>query len=338
MFGIFPLLLLALVALVFGAFYAWARRQGMVSPGPAGEEVAGQRRFSLVTEALAYVGAILVLAGGGAAVAQRWDDLGAWAHVSVCAGAAAFFLVVGGLLFAVHDAAVQRLVGVLWFLSSVGVAVAAGIAAYEVYDVADQHGPLWIGGATAVYSGGLWLVRRRALQNAALFGGLVFTVVGVIQAIDAEPPTVVPALALWLLGVGWALLGWRRYVEPLWVSLPLGVLLALVAPAVAVYDYGWMYAVAIATAAVVMTLSVPLHNTPLLGVGTVGMFGYVTATVVRYFGDSLGVPAALAITGVVILLLAVVTARLARLTRVAPPDAPDHKPTPPVEHELPKAS
>ncbi len=341
MFGIFPLLLVALVALVFGAFYAWARRQGMVSAGPAGEEVAGQRRISLVTEALAYVGAILVLAGGGAAVAQRWDDLGAWAHVSVFAGAAAFFLVVGGLLFAVHDAAVQRLVGVLWFLSSVGVGVAAGIAAYEVYDVPDERGLLWIGGATAVYSGGLWLVRRRALQNAALFGGLALTVIGVILAVDADPPTVVPALALWLLGVGWALLGWRRYVEPLWVSLPLGVLLALVAPAVAVYDYGWMYAIAIATAAAVMTLSVPLHNTPLLGVGTVGMFGYVTATVVRYFGDSLGVPAALAITGVVILVLAVVTARLARLTRSTPPEAPDRKPTPavePGEDELPKAS
>ena len=100
MFGIFPLLLVALVALLFGAFYAWARREGVVAPGPAGEEVAGQRRISLVTEALAYVGAILVLAGGGAAVAQRWDDLGAWGHVSVFAGTAAFFLVVGILLFA----------------------------------------------------------------------------------------------------------------------------------------------------------------------------------------------------------------------------------------------
>ena len=76
----------------------------------------------------------------------------------------------------------------------------------------------------------------------------------------------------------------------------------------------------------------------MLGVGTVGMFGYVTATVVRYFGDSLGVPAALAITGVVILVLAVVTARLARMTRSTPPEAPDQIPTPPVEHELPKAS
>ena len=338
MFGIFPLLLVALVALLFGAFYAWARREGIVAASPPGEEVAGQRRISLVTEALAYVGAILVLAGGGAAVAQRWDDLGAWGHVSVFAGTAAFFLVVGVLLIGVHDAAVQRLVGVLWFLSSVGVGVAAGIAAYEVFEVAGEMVPLWIGVATAVYSGGLWLVRRRALQNAALFGGLVVTVSGVIAAVDTDPPAVVPALALWSLGVAWALLGWRRYVEPLWVSLPLGVLLALVAPAVAVYDYGWMYAIAIATAAAVMTLSVPLHNTPLLGVGAVGMFGYVTATVVRYFGDTLGVPAALAITGVVILVLAVVTARLARLTRSAPPDEPDHKPTPPVEHELPKAS
>ena len=314
----------------------------MVSPGPAGEEVAGQRRISLVTEALAYVGAILVLAGGGAAVAQRWDDLGAWAHVSVFAGTAAFFLVVGVLLFAVHDAAVQRLVGVLWFLSSVGVGVAAGHRgvrglrrARRARSPVDRPGDGRLRGR-AVAGPPPGAAERRPLRRSRPHR-------------HRRDPRGRPGPARrWSRpsrcgssGSGWALLGWRRYVEPLWVSLPLGVLLALVAPAVAVYDYGWMYAVAIATAAVVMTLSVPLHNTPLLGVGTVGMFGYVTATVVRYFGDSLGVPAALAITGVVILVLAVVTARLARLTRSTPPEAPDQKPTPPGdlgEHELPKAS
>lgn len=332
MIGLVPLL--ALVALICAAFYGWARTQGLVQPETVRPGDPGLARVSPVTEALAYVGAILLLAGGGAAVAQRWDDLGPWAHVGVFAGTALFFLLVGVAAYGVRDAAVQRLVSLVWSLSAAAVGVAAGLAAYEVFEVADERGVFWIGLATTVYAAVLWLVRTRAVQSGVLFGGVVLTVIGVILLVDPEPPLLAPALALWALGIGWAGLGWLRYVEPLWVSFPLGVVLALVAPALGVIDHGWMYAVAIATAAVVMALSVPLHNPPLLGLGAVGMFGYVTGTVVRYFSDSLGVPAALAITGVVILVLAVVTARLARLTRSAPPDAPDPKPTPPVEREL----
>ena len=338
------LLLVAVAAGVLGGFYVWARRQGLVRDASTGA-VPGGRRVSLVTEALAYVGAILVLAGGGAAVAQRWDQLGAWAHVAVFAGPALFFLGIGVLLYGVRDAAVQRLVGVVWFLSSVGVGAATGLLVYDVLHVADSDGALWIGLATAAYSAGLWLVRRRALQDAALFGGVVITVVGTIVAVSPDPTVVVPALVLWALGLLWATLGWLRLLEPLWVSLPLGVVLALVAPTVAVADQGWMYIVAIATAGTVMALSVPMHNTPLLGLGTVAMFGYVTGAVVQYFGDTLGVPAALAVTGVVILVLAVVTARLARLTRPPRPDASTgvqsmprgRKPSPPGRH-LPRAS
>ena len=52
------------------------------------------------------------------------------------------------------------------------------------------------------------------------------------------------------------------------------------------------------------------------------MFGYVTSVVVRYFHQSLGVPGALAITGVLILGLAAVTARLMRAARPPKPEEP----------------
>ena len=59
-------------------------------------------------------------------------------------------------------------------------------------------------------------------------------------------------------------LGWQRYVEPLWVTVPSGVILALIAPALAVGEHGWVYAIGIATAAAAMAASVRLRNTPLL--------------------------------------------------------------------------
>lgn len=53
--------------------------------------------YYLVTEVVAYVGAILILAGGAVAISQRWHAISHWGHVGVLAGAAAFFLVVGVL-------------------------------------------------------------------------------------------------------------------------------------------------------------------------------------------------------------------------------------------------
>jgi hypothetical protein len=108
----------------------------------------------------------------------------------------------------------------------------------------------------------------------------------------------------------------------MWAAVPLGTLLALVAPALATGPYEWMYAVAIITAGAAMAASVPLRNAVFLGLGAVAMFGYVTSAAVRYFRQSLGAPAALSLAGALIIVLAVVTARLMRATRPARPQAP----------------
>ena len=82
------------------------------------------------------------------------------------------------------------------------------------------------------------------------------------------------------------------------------------------------------------------------------MFGYVTSVVVQYFHRSLGVPAALAITGLLILGLAVVSARLMRATHPPKPSEPGREKRQrawpgqaqrarreePVHRDLPKAS
>jgi len=59
-----PLLIIVVVALIFGSFYFWARRQGLLATEPAAEGEQGRRRISLLTEAVAYIGAVLLLAGG----------------------------------------------------------------------------------------------------------------------------------------------------------------------------------------------------------------------------------------------------------------------------------
>ncbi len=322
MFGLVPLLLIVAVALIFSGFYFWARRQGLLTAKQSAEGTEGSRRISLLTEAVAYVGAILILAGGIAAVSQQWHNITGWGRVGILAAAAVFLLLVGVFVRRVHEPAIQRLVDVVWFLSVAAIAGAVGFAAADVYGISPAVTALAVGAGITVYSAVLWLARRHALQDFALFTGLVVTICGVIFTIDNSPPSLPFALTLWAFGLAWAGLGWRRYVEPLWVTVPCGVILALVAPSLAAGEYGWVYAIGIATAAAAMAASVPLHNTPLLALGTLAMFGYVTSVVIQYFHDSLGVPGALAITGVLILGLAAVTARLMRVTHPRKPMEP----------------
>lgn len=324
MFGLIVMMLA--VALVLAGSYSWARRRGLLAAGQDAGERRAERRISLLTEVVGYLGAVLLLAGGVAAISRQWSHVGAWAHVGVLAGAAAFFLLAGLSVRRVREPAIQRLTGVMWLLSVLCTAGAAGYVTYDLifsFTAADHNAGavtvLGVGLATSAYATVLWLIRRRVLQAAAMFGGLITLICGIIAtAAGGRAPngaSLAYALVLWGFGLAWAVLGWRRRIEPMWSAVPLGTLLALVAPALGTGPHGWLYVIAIGTAGAAMAVSVPLRNTVLLGLGAVAMFGYVTSVVVRYFGQSLGVPAALSIAGALICVLAVAIARLMRASQ-----------------------
>ena len=326
MFRLLAFAAIVAVALIFGGFYFWARRQGLLA-GQATEKKPSPRRISLLTEAVGYIGAILLLAGGISAVGQQWHGIPGWGRVAVLAGAAAVLLLAGLATRGVREPAIQRLTDVVWFLSVASAAGAAGFAADRLGSGAAVTS-LWVGAGISVYSAALWLARRHALENLALFIGLIITICSAIFIVDATPPSLVFTICLWAFGLGWVALGWRRYLEPVWVSVPSGVLLALIVPSIAAGEHGWVYALGIGTAAGAMAAGVRLRNTPLLALGSLAMFGYVTSVVLQYFHRSLGAPGALAITGVLVLGLAVVTARLMRAGQPAKSGEPAAAPPP----------
>jgi len=124
---------LLVLAAVAGGFHSWAQQQGLLTTGQAAEDEQGTRRISLLTEAAAYIGVILLLVGAIIAISQRWNDITRWGQVGVYAGAAVFFLLVGIIVRQVREPAIQRLAGVAWFLSVVGVAGAVWLATYRVH-------------------------------------------------------------------------------------------------------------------------------------------------------------------------------------------------------------
>jgi hypothetical protein len=311
MWGLIPVVLL--VAAGCGAFYYWLIRHGLAAAER--ENPQDRRRVSLLTEGVAYFGATLVLAGGGVAVGQEWGHVTAWGHVAIFAGAALLFLVTGLVVLRVTEPAIQRMIGVVWFLSAGCAGAAAGVAAHGVAAGPGATTALVTGVVVMAYSAILWLVRRRELQLVAMFAGLTITVCAAIIAIAGSAgPWLAVGLGLWALGIGWVTVGWQ-YPQPLWSTVPLGTVIALVGPGFAVWSHGWVFLIGIATAAAAMAASIRVRNTTLLATGTLALFGYLISAVVRYFHQSLGLPATLAACGVLLLAMAVIMARMRRGTR-----------------------
>jgi hypothetical protein len=291
--------------------------------------VGGERRVSLLAEALGYVGVVLALAGAAVGLAQGWDDLPVWARLAIPAAVTGLLLVGGFLLRKAEEPAFRRLMSVLWVLAVGGLAWTLAVLGIEVIDwdsaVTGEPIALMTAGGCTVLAGVLYLLRRHGLQQAALLASLHGLVVSslLVALPDTDPPMWWFAVAVWLLGLSWAALGWRGIVEPGWLAVSLGCVGAVVGPAFGLGDYEWLLAPALLTSAALMTVSVPTRQTPLLALGTLGAFGYITWAVVTYFGDSLGVPVALVIVGAVFLALAVLAGVLATKNRGKPARFPE---------------
>jgi hypothetical protein len=299
---------LVIAVLISGIFATWAQRDSAGSP-------PGRRRVVWLAEGLGLIGATIFLAGSIAVIDQRGNDVRDWGHVVVYFLSAALLLLAGIRVRRFGSTAVhEHQADVLWFFS---VAAFAAAVAYATHWIISSSGyvprgaatVLAVGMAVPVYAAVLWRIRPHTLQNLALFAGLILTICGVIVSVANPAPWLAFALVLWGFGAAWAWAGWR-YVAPKGVSLAVGTALALIAPAFAVGQYGWLCALAIPTAAAAMAASAHLQNKPLLTLGTLAALGYVTWAVVRYLHQPLGIPAMVAITGVLIIGLAAVTARL----------------------------
>jgi uncharacterized membrane protein len=314
-----------------GDLSRWVRA-GLISTEQA-EAIAGfeavrrgpvpERRVSLLAEALGYVGAVLALAGAAVGLGQSWDDLPTWVHVVIPAGATVLLVLGGFLLRRQQEPAFGRLMSVLWVLSVGGAAWALAVVGSEVLDAGEEHTALLAAGGCAVLAGVLYLARRRGLQQAALLASLYAVAVSGLVSLpyepavpwDDTPPLWWFAAAVWALSVAWVALGWREKVRPGALAVAMGCLGALVGPAIGLADYEWLLVPGLLTAAGMVAVSVPTRQTPLLALGMLGAFGYITWAVVRYFRHSLGVPVALVIVGAVFLALAVAAGFLATRNR-----------------------
>ncbi|HET7015728.1 MAG TPA: hypothetical protein VFI65_17545 [Streptosporangiaceae bacterium] len=313
--------MLALVVLIYiavmsatGAVEYWIwLRQRLAADREQPDRDRG-RSLSFLTESLAALGVILVLAGSGVAVSEHWLYITNWARFAILAIVAACLLIAGFVVRWLTASTTERLTQLMWSASVACAAGAAVIAADRIYREPAVVTALTTSATVAVYAAVLWLLCRREILMVGAFAGLTGAVCSAIPVIAADAaPWLAIGLVLWLLGLAWGVLGWL-YPEPFGTSVPAGAALALIGPVVAVPNYGWVYAIGIGTAIAVMAASIPLQNVVLVAFGSCALLGYIVAVVLRYADQSIGMPGSLVIIGLTLISLAVVTVRLGRRT------------------------
>lgn len=287
--------------------------------GPAGDDTPGRSR---VAEALGYVGGTLALGALAVVVEDLWSDLPAWAQAGLLGLLAVILLAAGAWVRARDDAALRRLSSVLWLLSTLSVAFMAGVVV-ELPDWSGEADTLAVGAVTAAYAGVLWWLRPTAPQ-LVIFSVAVATTVATGLALPAlSMEEGVAGLALWGVAVAWALLTWTGTLTPRRTGYTLGAIGTLVGAQIAASAGlgGWGHLLGLVTSALLVVASVPVGEVVLLALGAVGTFGFIAATVLRYFEDSLGVPLALFLVGLAFIGASLLLARLGpRVARRAGPE------------------
>lgn len=265
-----------------------------------------QRGGTVLAETVGYLGAVLTVVAGGLVLEEFWERITSWGRLLLVGLLTAAVFAAGWVLRNRAEAAVQRLVGVLWFASSVGIGVLAGLAANDAA-VSEEGSALAVMGAVAVVSAGLYLLRRSTLQLVALSLGLAGTAVAGVLLPRADPDPLFVGLLLWALGVAWLLLAAGGWLEPRRTAQVLGLLGLGVGCQVGAFGAhaGTAIVLGLLTAAVLLWRSAVTGDTVVLSFAAAGVFVFVPQAVFEFFSDTIGAPLALLATGLLLVAAAV---------------------------------
>ncbi|HUG85175.1 MAG TPA: DUF2157 domain-containing protein [Euzebya sp.] len=283
---------------------------------PSGVSSATERsggRSSVLAEAVGYLGAVLTLVAGGLLLNEFWEQITAWGRLALTTVLTLVVFAAGWTLRKRPQPAIQRLTSVLWFATSVGVAFVVGLAGDQAARP-DRDLALAVALAVAVVSALLYQRRQSPLQLLAFSGGVVATAMAALAYPQAEVDSFFFGLLLWALGVAWFLLATGGWLRPARTAQVLGLLAIGVGCQVGSFGDVTRVAVVLAlvSAAVLLWLSVAGGDTVVLSFAMAGVFVFLPQAVFTFFGDSVGAPLALLITGLLLVGAAVALVTLRR--------------------------
>lgn len=276
------------------------------------DRTSRRSRVSPAIEALAYVGGVLLSVGAAMLVAQFWDRIGTAGHLGFV-GVAAVIAGVVGAVVGEADAVAWRLRGFLWAISAGGTGAFVGIGVWEVLDRSGEPVAFATAIAVALTSAVYWQLRDRPLQHALTLVGVAVALGVAIAWAGRGNVAGWIGLALWLLGVAWVGLAWRRLLPPAVVGFALGAVLTLVAAGFVNQRSETIGpVVGLATAAAWVAVGILLDEGLALVPGVLGTFVYLPWSIGQIFGDALGAPAVVMLSGALLLGVVVVLLRRRR--------------------------
>jgi len=269
------------------------------------------RRSTLIAEVLGYLGGALAIVALWVFIAQFWGQLQIWAQLTLIGMLTVGFIAAGAWARAGSSDAVQRLASFLWFLAIAGVAGWFGVFSDQIVDVHNEVQTLWVTVPTFVVAAILWKALPKVLQVAALVAGVHAVALSALAQINPSP-TEWFGLVVWGIGVATMLLAWGGSLRPRGTSYGLGIVAILIGPSMAagMLETAWPLWLGLLSAAVLLTVSVPLREVLLLIGGAGAVFVFLPQLIFTYFEQSLGVPVALFLSGVVLIGAALLIARL----------------------------
>lgn len=289
---------------------------GMEGTAAGAAEAAGGRR-AVVVEVLGYLGGGLALVAGFVLGAESWAELGYWGRAAVLGAVTVVLLVAGWRLRTEEGRVLPRLASVLWLGAVAGFAgLLAVLLGGRSGDAVDDP-TLAVAGGALVLAAALYLLERRVLQQVALFGAAVATLLTAggefLVAWDG-----LEGVVLAVLGAAWLELGRRGLVVPRRTSEALGALavvsgcevLATVGRGSEGFGVGgWGLWVGLGVAVALLVAGSAWRRNVLLGIGTGAMVVFLAQAAGRYWED-LGAPLAILLVGLGLVAVAVVLARL----------------------------
>ena len=317
-----------------------------------GESAAGGR-IPLITEIMAYLGGILAVAGVGVLIGMFWEQLGVFGQVGLTAATAAACLVGGVLIGRIDDPGAHRLQEFLLFIGVAVTGVTIGIAAFHIADSlietpnpafnmnpkpgANEWAMLFgFLGAAVVGSVVYWRYRFVLQQIAVAIGVFVFPMFAIQLAVQDFRVSDWANSILWVaLGIAWGAAGLRKLLAPgestaLAIS-GAGILMGLFALASYSPNYGpeqqpvWPTWLALGGAVLLLLAGVALKKIILTGFGSVGAMVFVTMLLAERFQDSVILPVAFIMLGIVLMAIAgfVAVRRQRKLAAATPEVAPE---------------
>lgn len=257
-------------------------------------------------EAIAYVGASLLMVGMAVLVGQYWDELSTAARGGLLAFTSAA-LAAAALAIGEDDDVRWRLRNFVGLLSTGALAGLTAVTTLDALDWHDEPIAFTIGVLTAAGSWLLWLGKDRPAQQVSFFIGCQLAVGASMSWLDGPG-----AIGLAILGVGaaWLVMARRQLLPSPEVAALLAVAAMGVGPGVT--GGSWEHAAPLIGTAVAATLITigALRRAYLVTIaGVICLFVYVPWTLGALFGERIGAPAVLMASGALLLAVVLVVGR-----------------------------